>query len=161
MQFYNLQFRYRAHWIAAEKREIRALYWPRSWPRRRAQHLAIAKYMERNRILFLHCGLFYYCSLFSVDFPRRSFRACSKCEGPTGGASYRRRIFAVVIQRWLSRETRGEKGRDSEKGNHKSKKKTDRNVRPVHRVSNFNERQILVKLQYLKSIYSFKNNRNF
>lgn len=53
MQFYNLQFRYRTHWIAAEKRETRALYWPRSPPRQRVQHLAVAKYMEKKLNPFL------------------------------------------------------------------------------------------------------------
>lgn len=128
MQFYNLQFRYRAHWIAAEKREIRALYWPRSWPRRRAQHLAIAKYMERNRILFLHCGLFYYCSLFSVDLPPSIFLAVlfelapsarDRLVEPVTGGGYLRLWFSADSQE--KREERKEEARRRGTTNRKRK----------------------------------------
>lgn len=128
MQFCNVQFRYRVHWIAAEKREIWALYWPRSWPRRRVQHLAIVKYMERNRVLFLHCGLFYYCSLFSVDLPPSIFLAASfelapsardRLVEPVTGGGYLRLWFSADSQE--KREERKEETRGREATNRKRK----------------------------------------
>lgn len=160
MQLYNLQFRYRVHWIATEKREIWALYWPRSWPRRRVQHLAVVKYTERTtRILFLHCGLFYYRSLFSRSIFFRRFsspplsslprvRETGPVEPVTRGG-YLRLWFNADSQE--KREERKEETR--RRGTTDRKRKTDRNVRLVHKVSNFNERQILVKLQYFKPIF--------
>lgn len=139
-QFCSPRSQYRARWIAAEERETRALYWPRSWPRRSAASPSqstwwgtVSLHLRRGRALR---RLFYRCSLFSTGrsvlcrFSSPLVFVGARNAGRAGGASYRRRIFAVVIQRWLSRET-GEAAKGGEKERLDEKRVANREGKPT------------------------------
>jgi len=154
-----LQSQYRARWIvAAEERETRALYWPRSWPRRSAASPSqstwwgtVSLHLRRGP----RCTVSFTAALFSQRLVRPlSFFLVACLHGSSKSRESQWSKLpeedicgcdsALALKRnGRSSKRRREKERDLMRSELQTEK-TDRNDRPVYRISdsNFNNRFI-------------------
>ena len=159
----SLQSQYRARWIVAEKRETRALYWPRSWPRRSAASPlqtiwwgTVSLRLRRGQmrvapsllpLLSFLGGRFVLCRFSSAPVFVEARRA-----GRAGGASYRRGGYLRLWFSVGSQEKRGREGREERRGEERER---ERQRLGETRVVNREGKLTATTVQYIVSNLNF------